>query len=73
MATSGRPVAIRNFDSPNLNGYTSCKYLKKFGEPLRPDLGPKYEKGLKNSREAEAAEARLAAWLRKGGDGVLQN
>ena len=47
--------------------------MKKFGERLRPDSAPKYEKGFKNSREAEAAEARLAARLRKRGYGVWQN
>jgi hypothetical protein len=57
----------------HLEGYKSCKYVKKFGERLRPDLVPKYEKGFKNSREAEAAEARLAARLRKRGHGVWQN
>jgi len=57
----------------HLEGYKSCKYVKNFGERLRPDLVPKYEKGFKNSREAEAAEARLAARLRKRGHGVWQN
>lgn len=54
-------------------GYKSCKYVKEFGERLRPDLVPKYEKPFKNSREAEAAEARLAARLRRRGHGVWQN
>ena len=57
----------------HLEGYKSCKYVKKFGERLRPDLVPNYEKGFKNSREAEAAEARLAVRLRKRGHGVWQN
>jgi len=57
----------------HLQGYKSCKYVKKFGERLRSDMVPKYEKGFKNSREAEAAEARLAARLRKRGHGVWQN
>lgn len=57
----------------HLEGYKSCKYVRKFGEQLRPDLVPKYENGFKNSREAEAAEARLAARLRKRGQGVWQN
>ena len=57
----------------HLKGYKSCKYVEKFGERLRPDLVPKYEKAFKNSREAEAAEARLATRLRKRGYGVWQN
>jgi hypothetical protein len=71
VGSTGHPPEVRF--AQHLEGYKSCKYVKKFGERLRPDLVPKYEKGFKNSREAEAAEARLAARLRKRGYGVWQN
>ena len=57
----------------HLKGYRSSKYVKKFGERLRPDLVPSYEREFKNSRESEAAELRLAERLRKRGHGVWQN
>jgi hypothetical protein len=67
---TGRDPEVRF--AQHLAGYKECKYVEKFGERLRPDLVPKYEKDFKNSREAEAAEARLAERLRKRGHGVWQ-
>lgn len=71
VGSTGRDPNIRF--AQHREGYKSCKYVKNFGERLRPDLVPKYESGFKNSREAEAAEARLAVRLRRRGHGVWQN
>ncbi len=71
VGSTGRDPDMRF--AQHLEGYKSCRYVKKFGERLRPDLVPKYENGFKNSREAEAAEATLAVQLRKRGYGVWQN
>jgi len=71
VGSTGRDPETRF--AQHLKGYRSSKYVKKYGERLRPDLVPNYENGFKNSREAEAAEARLAARLRKRGHGVWQN
>ena len=71
VGSTGRDPDIRFVQ--HLEGYKSCRYVKKCGERLRPDLVPRYENGFKNSREAEAAEATLAVQLRKRGHGVWQN
>ena len=68
---TGRDPEVRF--AQHLEGYKSCNYVTKFGERLRPDLVPNYTNGFKNSREAEAAEVRLAERLRKRGHGVWQN
>ena len=71
VGSTGRDPEMRF--AQHLKGYRSSKYVKKFGERLRPDLVPNYERGFKNSRESEAAEVRLAERLRKRGHGVWQN
>ena len=71
VGSTGRDPETRF--AQHLQGYKHSKFVKKFGQRLRPDLVPKYEKEFKNSREAEAAEERLAVRLRKRGYGVWQN
>ena len=71
VGSTGRDPETRF--AQHLEGYRGSKYVKKFGERLRPDLVPKYENGFRNSREAEAAEVRLAERLRRRGHGVWQN
>jgi len=71
VGSTGRDPETRFAE--HLKGYRSSKYVKKFGEGLRPDWVPNYEREFKNSRESEAAEVRLAERLRKRGHGVWQN
>ena len=71
VGSTGRDPDVRF--AQHLEGYKSCKYVKKFGERLRPDLVLKYEKGFKNSCEAEAAGVRLAERLLMRGHGLWQN
>ena len=62
VGSTGRDPETRF--AQHLRGYKSSKYVKKFGERLRPDLVPNYVREFKNSRECEAAEVRLAERLR---------
>jgi hypothetical protein len=71
VGSTGRDPETRF--AQHLRGHRSSKYVKNFGERLRPDLVPNYEREFKNSRESEAAEERLAERLRKRGHGVWQN
>ena len=70
VGSTGRDPETRF--AQHLRGHRSSKYVKNFGERLRPDLVPNYEREFKNSRESEAAEERLAERLRKCGHGVWQ-